>query len=61
MILRYVLGPNINAVVVIALLELLLAAHSIALFFNAQHKILKIVYIVMVVLWIVLAILNLIQ
>lgn len=52
------LGTGMNAVNVVILLELILAVYSVALVFNTDKKVLKIVHIALGILWVVLALLN---
>lgn len=52
------LGSGFSAKMVVAILEIVLAAYSVALVAGTKNKILKIVHIVFTVLWIVLALLN---
>lgn len=52
------LGTGLNPVSVVSFLELILAAYSAALVFNTDKKALKIVHTVFVILWVVLAMLN---
>lgn len=59
MLLELVLGKPLAPVFVIAILEFILGVYSIALLFNAENKILKVVYILSTLLWIVLGIINL--
>lgn len=59
MLLELVLGKSLSAVFIIAILEFILGAYSIALLFNAENKILKVVYVLSTLLWIVLGVLNL--
>lgn len=53
------LGSGLGAATVVAILEIILAVYSVALFFSTDKKILKIVHIVLAVFWVVLAVLNL--
>lgn len=54
------LGMGLSAYNVVIVLEFLLACYSIALAFNTEKKVLKIVHIAFCVLWVVLAVMNLI-
>lgn len=55
-----ILGTGVNAVTVVIILEFILALYSIALSVGTKNKILKIVHIALAVVWVVLAILNII-
>ena len=55
-----ILGTGANAVTVVIILEFILALYSIALVAGTKNKILKIVHIVFTVIWVVLAILNIV-
>lgn len=52
------LGTGLSAKTVVIILEFILAAYSAALAVGAKNKILKIVHIVFIVVWAVLALLN---
>lgn len=52
------LGTGLNPVMVVAFLELILAAYSAALVFNTDKKALKIVHIVLGIMWVVFALMN---
>lgn len=54
------LGAGLSAYNVVIVLELVLAVYSIALAFSTEKKALKIVHIVFCVVWVVLAVMNLI-
>lgn len=54
------MGTGLSAYTVVIVLEFILALYSIALAANTKNKILKIVHIAFCVLWVVLAILNII-
>lgn len=53
------LGSNLSAVTVVAILEILLAVYSVALALSTDKKVLKIVQSVFAVFWVVMAVLNL--
>ena len=55
-----IFGTGVNPVTVVAILEFILALYSIALSASTKNKTLKIVHIVLAVVWVVLAILNII-
>lgn len=52
------LGTGLNAKNVVIILEWILAMYSVALVFNTDKKVLKIVHIVLGIMWAVLALLN---
>ena len=54
------LGARLSAYNVVIVLEFVLAVYSIALAFSTEKKALKIVHIVFCVVWVVLAVMNLI-
>lgn len=54
------LGTGLSAYNVVIVLEFILAVYSIALVFSTEKKVLKIVHIVFCVLWVVLAVMNLV-
>ena len=53
-----ILGTGVEAVIVVAILEGILAIYSVALACNAKGKALKITHIVLAVFWVALAVLN---
>ena len=54
------LGTGLSAVTVVIALEFILAVYSVALVFSTKKKALRIVHIVLAVVWVVLAVLNII-
>ena len=54
------LGTGLSAVTVVIALEFILAVYSVALVFSTKNKALRIVHIVLAVVWVVLAVLNII-
>ena len=52
------LGTGLDAVSVVIILEIILAVYSVALVFNTDKKVLKIIHIVLGIMWAVLALLN---
>lgn len=54
------LGTGLSAVTVVSALEFILAVYSVALVFSTKNKVLRIVHIVLAVVWVVLAVLNII-
>lgn len=55
-----ILGTGVNPITVVTILEFILALYSIALSAGTKNKTLKIVHIVLAVVWVVLAVLNII-
>lgn len=53
------LGTGLDARYVVAFLEFILAVYSVALVFNTNKKVLKIVHIALGIVWVVMALLNL--
>ncbi|MCI9362162.1 MAG: hypothetical protein HFG65_14705 [Hungatella sp.] len=47
-----------NAVMVVAILELILAVYSVALIFSTDNKVFKIVHGLFGIFWVVLAVMN---
>lgn len=56
--LDFLLGSGISAYQVIIVLEFILAAYSVALALNTEKRTLKTVHLVSAVLWVVLALSN---
>lgn len=54
------LGTGLSAYNVVIILEFILAVYSIALAFNTEKKVLKIVHFAFGALWVVLAVMNLV-
>ncbi|MCI8462574.1 MAG: hypothetical protein HFG25_06470 [Lachnospiraceae bacterium] len=52
------LGTGLDPRYVVTFLEFMLAVYSVALVFNTDKKVLKIVHIVLGIIWVVLALLN---
>lgn len=52
------LGTELNSVTVVTFLELILTVYSVALVFNTDTKVLKIVHTVLGIMWMVLALAN---